>query len=289
MMKSLYLMCALLLCSLSANGAGMKPDRKVQYKAVDGVKLELHVFEPEGWKASDDRPAIVMFFGGGWQSGNPKQFYQQARAFADKGMVAFSADYRIGSRNKTTPFECVKDAKSAVRWVRQHADELGVDPKRIVASGGSAGGHIAGCTGVIEGCEEKGEKTEVSSKPNLMILFNPVLDTTSKGYGAKRFSPEQQTDLSLCHHVERGIVPTLVFHGEADTTVPFENAERFARLMKKAGNECVLVPFPGKGHGFFNGSFFRKKNGDEDFDKTMEQSFRFLTDHGFLPVAAAKH
>ena len=259
----------LLLCPLWVQAKGLNPDRELVYKTIDDVELKLHVFEPEGFKASDKRPPIVFFFGGGWNSGTPKQFYQQARAFADQGMVAFSGDYRVRSRNQTTPFECVKDAKSAIRYLREHAAELGVDPGRIVASGGSAGGHIAGCTGIIYGCEQDGEDKGISSVPNLMILYNPVLDTTEKGFGADRFSPEKQTTLSLPHQVRSDIVPTLLFHGTNDTTVPFENAERFTRLMKAAGNECILVPFEGKGHGFFNGSHFRVRNGDDAFNATM--------------------
>jgi acetyl esterase len=267
----------------SSQAADIAPSRSVTYKAVNGIELKLDVFEPAGFKAADHRPAIVYFFGGGWMGGSPTQFYQQAKVMAEQGMVAFSADYRVKSRNNTTPFECVKDGKSAIRWVREHAAELGVDPDRIVAAGGSAGGHVAVCTGVIEGCEEAGEKASISSIPNAMILFNPVLDTTDKGYGAKSFKPEQQTDLSPCHHVRKGIVPTMVFHGTADKTVPFENAERFTKLMKEAGNECVLIPFEGKDHGFFNGSFFRKRGGDADFDVTMKHSVEFLKGHRFLP------
>ncbi len=281
-MKLFYSLFALLICPLVLLGAGMQPDRNVPYKTIDEVQLKLHVFEPENFKASDSRPAIVFFFGGGWETGHPKQFFQQARAFADQGMVAFSADYRVKSRNQTTPFEAVKDAKSAVRWIRAHAAELGVDPDRIVASGGSAGGHIAGCTGVIKGCEEDSDDPSVSSRPNLMILYNPVLDTTDKGFGAERFPADKQTDLSLPHQVHPGIAPTLLFHGTDDKTVPFENAERFDRLMQAAGNECVLVPFEGKGHGFFNGSFFRTRNSDEAFDKTMEHSIDFLIKHGYV-------
>jgi len=251
--------------TLTSHAAEIAPDRSVTYKSVNDIKLQMDVFEPAGLKASDHRPAIVFFFGGGWSGGSTKQFYQHARAMADQGIVAFSADYRVKSRNKTTPFECVKDGKSAIRWIREHAAELGVDPKQIVASGGSAGGHVAACAGVIDCCEEAGEKMEISSVPNAMILFNPVLDTTEKGCGAKNFTPEQQTDLSPCHHVRKNIVPTIVFHGTDDKTVPFENAERFARLMKEAGNECVLVPFDDRGHGFFNGSFFRPKSDGADY------------------------
>lgn len=269
------LLCPIIACAIT-------PDREVVYKTIGDVELKLHVFEPEGHKASDKRPAVVFFFGGGWNSGTPKQFYQQAEAIADLGMVAYSAEYRVKSRNKTTPFECVKDAKSAVRWIRANAAKLGIDPDRIVASGGSAGGHIAGSTGIIEGCEEDGEDLSISSRPNLMILFNPVLDTTKKGYGANNFKPEQVTDLSLTHKVKPGIVPTLIMHGTGDTTVPFENAERFTRLMKKAGNECILEAYDGAGHGFFNGSFFRKKNNDENFNKTMAQSVHFLIKYGYL-------
>lgn len=282
MKKIISILMLIALCPFFAIGDGFKPDREVVYKQIDGIQLKMQVFEPEGFQTSEKRPAIVFFFGGGWNSGSPKQFYQQARAFADQGLVAFSADYRVKSRNKTTPFECVKDAKSAVRWIREHAEELGVDPDRIIAAGGSAGGHIAGCTGVITGCEEKSDNLEISSVPNLMILYNPVLDTTNKGYGAKNFKLEQQMDLSLCHQVKPAIVPTIIFHGTTDTTVPYENAERFERLMIAAGNECVLMPFEGKGHGFFNGSFFRARNGDEAFNETMKQSIAFLSSHGLI-------
>jgi len=287
MKKIAALLLALLLplgFSRAAETNVLKPDRLLTYKTVGGVTLKLHVFEPERLKPTDHRPAIVFFFGGGWNSGDAKQFYQQARALADLGMVAFSADYRVKSRNQTTPFECVQDAKSVICWVRAHAAELGVDPDRIVAAGGSAGGHIAACTGIIAGSEEAGENLQISSVPDLMILFNPVLDTTTNGYGAKNFKPDQQTELSPCHHVRNGIAPTIIFHGTADKTVPFENAGRFARLMQEAGNDCVLVPFPGKDHGFFNGTFFRPKSDAADYNLTMKRAVEFLTAHGFLPV-----
>lgn len=262
--------------------AGRNPDDVLLYKTVGDTELRLHVFQPDGHQETDKRPAIVFFFGGGWTGGTPKQFYQQAAFFADKGLVCFSAEYRVKSRNRTTPFECVKDGKSAIRWVRQHAAELGVDADRIVAAGGSAGGHVAACTGLIEGCEEAGDELAVSSRPNAMMLYNPVLDTTSKGFGAGRFKPEQQTDLSPCHQVRAGLAPTLVFHGTADTTVPFENAERFTRLMMEAGNRCELKAFEGEAHGFFNSTLFRPKADPAIYDQVMAAGAAFLQSLGYL-------
>ncbi|MBK1827629.1 alpha/beta hydrolase [Haloferula rosea] len=262
--------------------ADLKPDRSVIYKTVGNTRLHLEIFEPRDLNASDSRSAIVFFFGGGWNGGSTKQFHQQAETLSNMGMVAFCADYRVKSRNKTTPFECVTDGKSAIRWVREHAAELGVDPNKIVASGGSAGGHVAICTDLITGYEEKGENPEVSSRPNATILYNPVIDTTRKGYGAARFDADQQTTLSPCHQVKEGLAPTIVFHGTKDTTVPFENAERFTELMKKHGNECTLVPIVGKGHGSFNSLAFRPKNDKADYDLTMTRSIDFLRSHGYL-------
>jgi acetyl esterase/lipase len=253
------------------------PDQKLIYKTIDAIDLKLHVFNPNGHKMPDHAPVIIFFFGGGWSGGTPKQFYQQSRYFSEKGIVAISAEYRVHKTHGTTPFESVKDAKSAVRWVRQHANELGINPNKIVASGGSAGGHIAACTGVIEGYDEVGEDLTISSVPNAMILFNPVLDTTEKGYGMAKVGEKHKTDISPNHHVKGGIVPTLVFHGTADKTVPFENAERFAQLMKEAGNHCELERYEGKGHGFFNGTFFRGKAADTIvYVDILKKSLAFL-------------
>ncbi|MEP1486807.1 MAG: alpha/beta hydrolase [Algibacter sp.] len=253
-----------------------EPDSTLYYKTTAQGKLEMHLFKPENYKVSEKGPVIIFFFGGGWTGGNPKQFYQQARYFANKGILTISAEYRIKSKHKTSPFECVSDGKSAVRWVRVHADALGINPNKIIVSGGSAGGHVAACTGVIDGYDEVSDDLNISSIPNAMLLFNPVIDTTEKGYGIDKVGENRKTDISPCHHVESGIVPTLICHGTADKTVSFENVERFTKLMNEAGNICKLIPFENKGHGFFNGSFFRKNNTDEDFNITMEESIDFL-------------
>jgi acetyl esterase/lipase len=277
-----------ILCShAQAKEHRFSPDQTLTYKSLGKTELKLDVFKPKNHQLSDSRPAIVFFFGGGWTGGSPRQFYQQARHYADRGMVAIAADYRVKSRQQTTPFESVKDGKSAIRWVRQHAAELGIDPDRIVASGGSAGGHVAACTGVIQGLDEQGEDLSISSVPNAMILFNPVLDTTAKGYGLSKVGKARQTDISPCHHVRAGIVPTLVLHGTADTAVPFENATRFVQLMKKAGNNGRLAAFTDKGHGFFNAPFFRPKIKDASiYERAMKECDTFLSSLGYLDLNA---
>lgn len=270
--------------AMGANDSSAVREVRRVYKTVNNTDLTLHIFFLKEHHVSDLTTAIVFFYGGGWTGGTPRQFYQQARYFSDRGVVAISAEYRVKNTHNTTPFESVKDAKSAVRWVREHAKELGVNPDKIVASGGSAGGHVAACTGIIDGYEEEGEDEAISSVPSAMILFNPVLDTTEKGYGLDKVGEESKTDISPNHHIREGIVPTIIFHGMADETVPFENAERFTELMKASGNHCELEAYAGKGHGFFNGSFFRPHTADTMvYMDVMKKSTMFLASRGMLP------
>lgn len=254
------------------------------YKTVGDVKLNVEVYSPKGHAAVDKRPAIVFFFGGGWQGGSVKQFEKQCEYFATRGMVAIAADYRVKSRHDVSPDKCVMDAKSAIRWVRANAGKLGVDPDRIVAAGGSAGGHIAACTGIVPGYDEEKEDMKVSSVPDAMVLFNPALNTTPQGWDEKRgaglvarFGTHAKA-LSPLHHVKKGQPPTLVIHGKADTTVPFAQAEAFTAAMKEAGNRCDLAAFDGQGHGFFNYA-----RGDiAMFIATTAAADRFLASLGYL-------
>jgi acetyl esterase len=232
----------------------IKPTRRVIYKtttdaAGQPVELRMNIFEPPGHTATDKTPVIVFFFGGGWNSGNPNVLSPHAAYFASRGIVAVAPDYRVRNRQQTTPFESVADGKSAIRYVRAHANELGIDPDRIIASGTSAGGHVAACTAIVPGQEEKGEDTTVSSVPNALALYNPVIDTSPAGYGNGRLK-ERWQEISPLQHVRPGLAPTIVFHGDADKTVPYANAVAFDAAMKKAGNRCELVTLPGVGHGF---------------------------------------
>ena len=258
------------------------------YKTVGDVKLALYIFEPAGHTSSDQSPAIVFFFGGGWTSGTPRQFEQQCRYLASRGMVAMTADYRVFSRHGTLAVKCVEDAKSAIRWVRANAKRLGIDPKRIAAGGGSAGGHIAACAGIIDNFDAPGEEKSISSVPNALVLFNPALvlggmkgQEPVKAGRLERIENRLGTEpeaLSPAHHVRKGAPPTLVLHGNADNVVPYRTAEVFAEAMKKAGNRCELIGCENQGHGFFN--FGRGDNAN--FIATTKKMDEFLASLGYL-------
>lgn len=252
----------------------------IEYKLIDGYSLKMYYrYEPE--VKEGPLPCAVFFFGGGWTGGDPFQMEEHCKYFASKGIICMSADYRVKNTQGTTPFECVKDGKSAVRWIRANAAALGVDPDKIIAGGASAGGHVAACTDIIVGYEEEGEDTTVSSRPNALFLLNPVVDTTEDGYGSEKFDEGEDTLISPVHHIVSGICPTIIFHGTADTTVPFENVERFTQLMHDAGNRCKLVPFEGENHGFFNHINFQGYRDPADFDTTVEMGYEFFLIHGF--------
>lgn len=266
------LVLALSLSVAFAQERSFKPDKQIVYKSFDKDPLELNVFLPDGWKASDQRPAIVFFFGGGWVGGTPTQFYPHSRYLASRGMVAISAQYRTRNSHGTSPLECVADGKSAVRWMREHAAELGIDPERVAAGGGSAGGHVAATTGVIDGLEEDGEDMSVSSKPNALVLYNPATDLS----GVQRLG-DRALEISPLQHVSKGDPPTIVFHSRDDQTVPYESAVAFCEAMNGAGNQCELVSFDGRPHGFFNYTRSRVA-----YKTTVWHMDRFLASLGYL-------
>jgi acetyl esterase len=284
----------ILLCAftVSAQRKQIWPEKfqgaeRMVYKTVGDVKLHLHIFRPV--KQAVNAPAIVFFFGGGWRSGTPKQFEQQCRYLASRGMVAMTAEYRIRNLHGTPATACVEDGKSAVRWMRAHAKKLGIDPNRIAAGGGSAGGHVAACTGVIAGFEAKGEDGRMSSVPNAMVLFNPpcvlapvpirkdFLNDANLA-GLRERMGVAPRELSPWHHVHKGQPPTLVLHGEADPTVKFWTAKVFVEKMQLSNNAAELAAYPGEAHGFFNFG----RGGNKMFIATMRRTDEFLTKLGWL-------
>ncbi len=225
---------------------------------------------PGGWTAGDKRPAIVFFFGGRWTSGSVEQFRPQAQYFAQRGMVAALADYRVLARHGTTADKCVEDARSAVRWLRKNAAILGVDPGRIAAAGDSAGGHIAACTSLLDGFDAQGEDTSISCRANLLILLDPVLDCESMAaqFGAAEMARSASPNL----HLSEDLPPTLILLG-GDEGVR-KDAREFVVKAARLGVEVRMYEATGRTEGFFNDPPW--------FERTTLLMDEFLASHGYL-------
>ena len=214
---------------------------KILYKKTPQGDMYMYLLRPLR-KSKRPLPVIVYFTGGGWVGGDVEGQIPNAAWFRDQGIIGIDADYRVKSRHGTSPIECIQDAKSAIRYVRSHALELGIDPDRIIAAGGSAGGHLAACT-FIDGGDTPCEDLKVSSKPNALVLHNPVL---GEGFGQEFFA--EHPEFSPILHVKKGWPPTILSNGTKDNTTPFQAAEKFTRLMKEAGNICELIPVKDADH-----------------------------------------
>ena len=221
------------------------------YKATPQGKLELHLSLPADWKPADKRPAILFFFGGGWKNGSYTQFVSQSDYFASRGLVAASADYRIESKHKTKPDKCVEDAKSAMRYLRAHAAELGIDPTRIIASGGSAGGHLAACTALIEDLNAETDDLSISAKPSALVLFNPALniDELAAKRGDKNFTLMAEK-ITPNRYISAQTPPAIMFFGTDDELI--DGARKYVAKASSFQLRAELWTAADQAHGFFN-------------------------------------
>ncbi|MBN3519436.1 alpha/beta hydrolase [Algoriphagus lutimaris] len=247
----------------------------VLYKEVDTTQLFIEVIYPEEMDPSQEYPAMVFFFGGGWVSGDRSHFEHQADYFAKRGLVCFLVDYRTRSKHQTSPFESLKDAKSAIRYIRKNAVEFHVSPSKIIASGGSAGGHLAAATALSSDFNERTDPLDISPIPNALVLFNPVIDNGPGGYGYERIG-ETYSSFSPLHNIRAGAPPTLLMLGTQDRLVPVITAEYYKLVMEKVGSICELKLYENQPHGFFNYPNF------EYYQKTLLAADEFLQTLGYL-------
>ena len=270
-----YLLALLFLTCISF--LSVYAQEEILYKKVDTTQLYLTVYHSAIKESNKKSPAIVFFFGGGWNNGTVKQFEPQAIYFSQRGMTCILVDYRVKEKHKTTPFESLKDAKSAIRYIRSHANELQIDPSKITAAGGSAGGHLAAATALVTDYNESADNTSISCIPNALVLFNPVFDNGPGGYGYERIG-DAYKNFSPLHNIKSGAPPTIVFLGEKDHLIPVETAKYYKTVMEKVKSRCDLFLYEGQGHGFFN-----YKN-LEYYKKTVSETDIFLQSIGFLKV-----
>jgi acetyl esterase len=218
------------------------------YSELPPEPMRLHVFKPKDWSAADRRPAWIHFFGGGFLNGTPLQSAGYGRNAAKLGLVGIAVDYRVKNRHGTDASACVADARAALHWVQTHAAELGIDPQRVVVSGSSAGGHLALWTAITATPWGSDPATAPRFKPAALILLSAASDTSeSGGQRSDRFAGHGLA-LSPQHQLDERMPPVLMFHGDADTVVPYQYAVALEQALRGTGNDCEFVTLAGGAH-----------------------------------------
>lgn len=231
------------------------------YAEVDGRELTLDMARPTG---DGPFPAIVAIHGGAWRAGKKEDMRDFIVEFAGAGYVAVSVSYRFCPEH-TFPAQ-VHDVKAAVRWLRLHADEYGVDPDRVGVVGGSAGGHLAlmlGVTDLDDGLEGDPADDAPSSRVQAVVnYFGPTdldaddIPIVSKGLvrdfigGTPEEKPDAVEAASPLTFVTDDDPPILTFQGTKDPLVPHTQATKLADAMTAAGVPGRVELLIGAGHGW---------------------------------------
>ena len=244
---------------------------EVIYKTVGDIPLKLHLFLPKQPLTQCRRPAILFFHGGGFVGGHPAQFFPHCAHFASCGLVAASARFRLLNKGAISVGDCLRDAKSAIRWLRAHADELQVDSTKVVVGGMSGGAALAADAAMVPGWDDPNDDRTVSAKPDAVVLYSPALFEPTFVPG--RFDP----DLYAVNHVQPNLPPMLILHGADDSHFPLPQMEQFHDAMIAAGNQCELLVYPGE-HGFAN----YDRDDHRPYHATLTDVERFLTNLGVL-------
>jgi acetyl esterase len=257
------------------------------YKEVDDFKLTANIFYTSGTRHKDNNPTIAFFHGGGWVFGSPDEFNEACKRYARKGFVTISFQYRLsrnddGSypRKGVTPVESVKDARSAIRWLRENVDELRIDPEKIVVAGQSAGGQLALSTALINQVNEDTDNLTFSPVPNALLLYSSTVNTMEAWVdmilGDRR---DEIWSISPYHNLRKDMPPILSFHGEADCTVLPYTVDFFRRKMVELGNHYELITLEGRDHYLGEGNEKYARYFDEDL---LDRTDMFLKELGFM-------
>lgn len=268
MQKFNFSLIILFLLLVNCTFSQISPE-KIFYKSTEQTDLNLFIYNPVDFDKSQTYNCIVFFHGGGWNSGDYKQFERQSIYFASRGMVAISVEYRIRNKHGTSPIQAMEDAKSAIRFIRLNAELFSINPNRIAAAGGSAGGHLAAVAGNIDLFDNPSEDLTISSKPDLLILYNPVLH-----YGRKWGWIDNPSNASPYENLSEGAPPTIILTGTQDKIVPVELIENYKKRMEAVGSRCDVIFYEGAEHAFFNKG--------QDFIDTVYKTDIFLKSNWYL-------
>ena len=237
----------------------------IEFAVVDGVSLKLDAFIPEG---DGPFPTCILVHGGGYIKGDQRSYIDPLfEPLSQAGFAWFTINYRLAPDHRWPA--CAEDVETAIRWVKEHAEEFKVDTDRIALIGESAGGHLVSYVGT----RTKGPTTvaavvafyaphdleyQVRQRQSLgdsmMALFG-VTELNADSY-------EKLRNASASTYVEHQMPPYLLIHGDKDTGVPIEQSIQFQKRLKKHGNVCDLIKIAGGNHGM--GGWKKLNSGYQD-------------------------
>lgn len=211
------------------------------YKKIMGQDLSLDIYEPEA-AIAPKKPVIILFHGGGLVGGDKKSLKYQCSFFANRGLVAISPSYRLVTKGaqdmESQVQQCIQDAKSAIRWVKQHAADFGIDSSMVFLGGGSAGGFLATEAALIDNINESSDDLKISTKAKALILYNPA------------YIPETRYTPSSVNYISKASPPSVLFFGSEDTYKP--GGDKFYKELTKLKVPAELWVAKGEKHAFYN-------------------------------------
>ena len=253
---------SLFLCTLCA---ASEPAEEHVYKNTADRPLKIYLTYPENWSQSDSRAVLVFFHNGGWKPEIVnRQFREQTKYFAARGMVVARADYREKDKSGVTSEKCMEDILSAVRWLCANAETLGIDPSRIAAGGGSGSGHLPASVFYMDDIRASGDDSSICPQLRALMLFNPDLDVLDPRIMQRMLGGDPE-------HAKQ-MPPTLAFYGTRD--ISHTLILDFVNQAQNLGMPVEAFVGEGAVHGFFKFSPW--------LEKTTLRADAFLQSAGLL-------
>ena len=258
----------------SKGGLGDDPPagKAYTYKESAGKPRQMEIYFPPNHDPSRTKvPGVILFHGGAWGHGTLAQFRVACAYFASRGLVCATAEYQMlktADAKKLSAGEirkrvCITDAKSAIRWFKQHATELGIDPNRVITGGGSAGGHISTLATLNPGLNDPADPKDIDTSVVAYLWFNPAF----------ALDDDKDAEIDVLRYVKPGLAPAIVFFGDQD---PFQRGWGVvhAKLRSLANTAIQLQIAHGQPHSFFTREPWRTV--------TLIAADRFLANLGLL-------
>ncbi len=250
-MKCLFPLIGLILCSAAVHAAKFEgePGKPYVYKTSGGVERKMEIFFPPVHDPKTSKvPGMILFHGGGWRGGDLSQFRFACAYFASRGLVCATAEYRMLGKKEIDKLAdgesrkrvCVTDAKSAIRWFKKNADELGIDPARVITGGGSAGGHISALATLNPGLNDPADPN-IDTSVVAYLWFNPAFEASDK----------TDPEIDILSHLKADLPPAIVFFGDKDEWKKgWDTAHTKWKNLGAKGIDLRIAT--GQGHSFFN-------------------------------------